>query len=116
MLRGPFLSGLSWWPRKDQRPSRARKRRGRGWPALQRESRRLGAKKVVTTAVEKLPWLESAVNCSLRRRTNSFWSKRFTKRRIKVRKSAAIEATDLPWPETSARSRRLMRPEAQLET
>src|ERR1700674_1648861 len=53
MLRGPFFSAVSCWPRKAQRPSRARKRRGRGWPALQRESRRVGAKKGVTPAGEK---------------------------------------------------------------
>ena len=36
-------------------------------------------------------------------------------RRMSVRKSAAVAATEVPCPDTSANSRRLMRPVAQLD-
>src|ERR1700730_10228775 len=102
-------------PRKSHGRWAARYRNGLGCPALQTVSRRLGAKNVVTTAVAKVADWESAMNCWLSRRTNSAWSRRLTKRRIKVRRSAAVAATEVPCPETSASNRREIRPVAQLD-
>ena len=116
MLLGTGWSAASATCRSsDQRRSRDRYHSGCGCPALQTVSRFVGAKNVDTRAVAKHPSGEQATNVRFIARTNSAWSMKLTNRRISPRRRTATSATPAPCPATSASSRRLIRPVAQLE-
>ena len=74
----------------------------------------VGAKNVQTTAVANTPSGVPSTNDVFIARTNCDWSMKLTNRRINPRSTAASCPTAAPWPATSATSRRLIRPVAQL--